>query len=95
VQVNQHSAIHHADFVDNKIMTIGPVVPFGLIYVFFYLFPNWKIGSAMKGTACDIESSRAGDGGNHQLVLSIEHSKPGANRSYQTAFSSASFSKYS
>jgi hypothetical protein len=41
----------------------------------------------MKGTACDIESISASVGGNHQLVLSIQHSKPGADGSYQIACS--------
>ena len=95
VQIDEHYAVHHADFVDDQIMTIGPVLPLIIAYLFLFLFANRKIGSAMKGSACDVESSRTSGGGNHQLILSIEHSKPRADGSYQTTFSSAAFSKHS
>ena len=49
----------------------------------------------MKSNARDIESSGASGGGNDQLILSIEHSKPSTDGSYQTTFSSAAFSKHS
>src|SRR5438045_8895740 len=77
-------------------MTISPILSLSIVYLlFFCLFPNWKIGSAMKSNACDLESSSTGGGGNHQLILSIEHSKPSTDGSYQTTFSCASFSKHS
>src|SRR6266496_4901145 len=95
VQVDQHFAVHHADFIDDQIMMIGPVLPLIIAYLFLFLFPNQKIGSAMKGSACDIESSRTSGGSNHQLILSIEHSKPCTDGSYQMTFSSAAFSKHS
>ena len=49
----------------------------------------------MKSNTCDIENRGASGGGNYQLILSIEHSKPSADGSYQTTFSRAVFSKHS
>src|SRR5436305_10594079 len=76
-------------------MTIDSVLSLDAAYLFLFLFPNRKIGGAMKGSACNIESGSASGGGNHQLILSIEDSKPRADGSNQTTFSRAAFSKHS
>ena len=64
-------------------------------HLFLFLFANWKIASAMKSNAHDIESGGASGGGKNQLILSIERSKPSMDGSNQTTFSRAAFSKYS
>src|SRR5436305_4605721 len=94
VQIDQHFTVHHADFVDNQVLTISPIFPL-VAYFFLALFANWEIAGAMKSNARDVESGRASGGGNDQLILSIEHSKPCTDSSNQTTFSCATFSKHS
>ena len=94
VQIDQHFTVHHADFVDDQVLTMGPMFRF-TAYFFFALVANWKIGGAMEGNASDVESGCASGGGNDQLILSIQHSKPCADGSNQTTFSRAAFSKHS
>src|SRR5947199_10848415 len=75
VQIDQHFTVHHADFVDNQVLTISPI--FSLVaYFFLALFANWEIAGAMKSNARDVKSGRATGCGNDQPSLSIEHSKP-------------------
>ena len=69
VQIDQHFTVHHADFVDDQVSSIGPIFPL-VAYFFLALFANWKIAGAVKGNARDIESGRASGGGNDQLILS-------------------------
>ena len=73
---------------------MGPMFRFTADF-FFALVANWKIGGAMEGNASDVESGCASGGGNEQLILSIQHSKPRADGSNQTTFSRAAFSKHS
>src|SRR5437773_5389062 len=75
VQIDEHFTVHHADLVDDQILTNGPVFPLGIAYTFLFLCSNWMIGSTMKGNAGDVESGRASGGGNNELILSIELSK--------------------
>src|SRR5204863_9522050 len=64
-------------------------------YFLLFLFANWKIDGTMKSNAHDIESCGASGGGNDELILSIERSKPRTDGSNQTTFSCAAFSKHS
>ena len=94
VQIDEHFTVHHADLVDDQILAVGPIFLLAANF-FLFLVANWKIASAMKGNASDIESGGASGGGDDQLILSIERSKPYTDGSDQTTFSRSAFSKHS
>src|SRR5436305_13112620 len=94
VQIDQHFTVHHADFVDDQILTILSMFHLAA-YFFLFLFVNWKIADAMKSNARDVESRDVSEGDNDQLILSIKRSKPSMNDSNQTTFFSTAFSKHS
>jgi hypothetical protein len=84
IQIDQHFTVHHADFIDDQILTILPLAT----HLFLFLFVNWKIVGTMSN-ARDVENRGTSGGGNDQIILSIECSKSSTNGSNQTTFSHA------
>src|SRR5204863_7223821 len=82
VRIDEHYAVHHADFVDNEVVTWSPIFLLVISYFFLLIFPDRKTGSTMKGRALNVKSGGTRGSCDQKLILSIAGHKPSADGGY-------------